>query len=259
MSTTAVVTERRRPVTPGHVAAGRSSSEGAGEGENLQIATPIPTSTPTTQELEAEVDLQRESAAAEDASCVERCLSGDTEAFEALVERYNRRAIIVSFRLLGNQDDARDVTQDAFIKAYRSLDTLERPAAFGGWFLRIVTNLSLNYRRGRSLRVAGMIDNSFGEARDGRVADRPMPGHGGEDFARMDCPERAAQGRELGTALGEALQKLPDKQRNALLLFTIEELPQREVAERLECSVEAVKWHVFQARKKLRELLDHDV
>ena len=212
-------------------------------------------------ERDAERDLARESSAAEDAECVERSLAGDASAFETLVRKYNRQAIVVSYRLLGNHDDAKDVVQDAFVKAYRSLDTLERPAAFGGWLLRIVTNLSLNFRRGRSLRVAGTIDNGFGEARgdDDLSPEKPMPGHGGEDFARQDCPQRAAHGRELGDALRKALQLLPEKQRNALLLFTIEELPQREVADRLSCSIEAVKWHVFQARKKLKDLLRDDL
>lgn len=202
------------------------------------------------------MQLEREALAAEDGECVRRVLDGDADHFERLVRRYSKRAIVASYRLLGNQDDARDVVQDAFLKAFRSLETLERPDAFGGWFMRIVTNLSLNFRRGRRLRIAQPIDNTFGEQRGPTKPDLPVRGHGCEDFARPQNPERQAVAREMGDRLREEIAGLPDKQRQALLLFTVEQLPQREVAEKLQCSVEAVKWHVFQARKKLRETLD---
>ena len=192
----------------------------------------------------------------EDAGCVARTLAGDANAFEQLVHKYQRQAVVVSYRLLGNHDDARDVTQDAFVKAFRSLGTLERPAAFGGWLMRIVTNLSLNFRRGRKLRMAQPIDGAMADQLGSPTApDRPMRGHGSDSLAQNGDPQRAAEGRELGEALQAAMLRLPEKQRQALLLFTIQELPQKEVADTLGCSVEAVKWHVFQGRKKLRELL----
>lgn len=202
------------------------------------------------------VETAEENPGAEDALCVGRVLAGDTNAFAQLVEKYQRQAVVVSYRLLGNHDDARDVVQDAMVKAFRSLETLERPAAFGGWLMRIVTNVSLNFRRGRRLRIAQPLDGAVADHLGNPTAsDRPMRGHGSDSLAKSGDPRRAAEGRELGDALREALKQLPEKQRNALILFTIEELPQKDVAERLECSVEAVKWHVFQARKKLKELL----
>jgi RNA polymerase sigma-70 factor (ECF subfamily) len=222
-------------------------------------ATPLDDRLPV-QEENATLDLDeqqlaQEEAAARDGEAVRDILAGNVEAYNDLMSRYGRRAISASYRLLGNQEDASDVVQDAFLKAYRSLDTLERPEAFGGWLLRIVTNLSLNHRRGRRLRLAQSIDNGFGEQRGDKPAEQPMPGHGSESFRHPPCPERAARGRELGVHLREALKSLPEKQRQALLLFTVEQLPQREVAQRLDCSIEAVKWHVFQGRKKLRDLL----
>ncbi len=68
-------------------------------------------------------------------------------------------------------------------------------------------------------------------------------------------PVRRLESQELGKKLQEALNQLPEKQRLAIVMFTIEEMPQKQVAEALECSVEAVKWHVFQGRKKLKDLL----
>jgi RNA polymerase sigma-70 factor (ECF subfamily) len=77
-------------------------------------------------------------------------------------------------------------------------------------------------------------------------------------MAQSGDPVRRLESREMGQKLQEALGQLPEKQRLAIVMFTIEEMPQKQVAEALECSVEAVKWHVFQGRKKLKEILkDH--
>lgn len=179
-----------------------------------------------------------------DGALVRRTLAGDKKAFDELVVRYQRPAIAVSYRLLGKTDDALEVVQDSFLKAYRSLDSLQKPEAFAGWLMRIVSNLSLNYRRGRKTRQTAPLDEYSGtEDRD--------PQAGGDSVD----PERVAAGHELGARLEQALDQLPEKQKMAILLFTIEGLPQKQVAETLECSVEAVKWHVFQGRKKLKELL----
>jgi RNA polymerase sigma-70 factor (ECF subfamily) len=74
-------------------------------------------------------------------------------------------------------------------------------------------------------------------------------------MARSGDPVRRLESEELGRHLQEALKQLPEKQRMAIIMFTVEQMPQKQVAEALQCSVEAVKWHVFQGRKKLKELL----
>jgi RNA polymerase sigma-70 factor (ECF subfamily) len=74
-------------------------------------------------------------------------------------------------------------------------------------------------------------------------------------MSRSGDPVRSLESQELGRKLQEALNQLPEKQRLAIVMFTIQEMPQKQVAEALQCSVEAVKWHVFQGRKKLKELL----
>lgn len=184
-----------------------------------------------------------------DAQLIARTLRGERQAFDELVLRHQRQAVAVSYRLLGNINDALEVTQDAFLKAYRSLGTLQKPEAFAGWVMRIVSNLSLNFRRGRKLRSQLPLDDLLGK----QEGDARSPG---SQWMGLDNdPARVLSGHELGERLTAALQQLPDKQRQAIVLFTIEQLPQKEVAEILECSVEAVKWHVFQGRKKLKELL----
>jgi RNA polymerase sigma-70 factor (ECF subfamily) len=80
-------------------------------------------------------------------------------------------------------------------------------------------------------------------------------GGGSEWMASTADPVKGLEGRELGEKLKSALAQLPEKQRLAIIMFTIDEMPQKQVAEALNCSVEAVKWHVFQGRKKLKELL----
>jgi RNA polymerase sigma-70 factor (ECF subfamily) len=184
-----------------------------------------------------------------DGQLVGRCLNGDRRAFDLLIGRYQRQAVAVAYRLLGNSSDALDVTQDAFLKGYSSLQTLEKPEAFGGWLMRIVSNLSLNYRRGRKVRSQLPLDDLLGPGESG------SGGGGSEWMSRGDDPSHLLESRELGQTLKEALARLPEKQRMAIVLFTLEQMPQKQVAETLQCSVEAVKWHVFQGRRKLKELL----
>jgi len=187
-----------------------------------------------------------------DGELVSQVLAGNRDAFDILIRKYQRQAIAVSYRLLGNSHDAMEVTQDAFLKAYGSLATLQKPAAFGGWLMRIVSNLSLNYRRGRKSRSQLPLDDLLG-ASDGTKAD--TTGATSDFAAQSGDPLRRLESEEMGRKLQEALASLPEKQRQAIILFTIEEMPQKEVAEALNCSVEAVKWHVFQGRKKLKEML----
>jgi RNA polymerase sigma-70 factor (ECF subfamily) len=185
-----------------------------------------------------------------DGQLVTESLGGDRKAFDQLINRYQRQAVAVSYRLLGNSHDALEVTQDSFIKAFTSLSTLQKPEAFGGWLMRIVSNLSLNFRRSRKTRSQLPLDDLLGPV-DSNAGDAG----GSEWMARGGDPLRRLESEEMGRRLQVALSQLPEKQRLAIVMFTIEEMPQKEVAAALDCSVEAVKWHVFQGRKKLRELL----
>jgi RNA polymerase sigma-70 factor, ECF subfamily len=187
-----------------------------------------------------------------DRELVERVQQGRREAFDALIRRYQRQAVAVSYRLLGNSHDALEVTQDAFLKAYTSLATLQKPEAFGGWLMRIVSNLSLNYRRSRRTRSQLPLDDLLGP---GDAAATETAGGSSDWMAQSGDPVHKLESQEMGKRLQEALNQLPEKQRLAIIMFTIEEMPQKQVAESLGCSVEAVKWHVFQGRKKLKELL----
>ena len=181
---------------------------------------------------------------------VHRAQAGEAEAFAELVRRYQRRAVSVAYRLLGNIEDASDVSQDAFVRAYRSLSQLEDPSRFGGWLMKVVSNLSLNFRRARSTRATAWLDDDAlagVERIDPRTNLRVATDLGDGNEA---LPE------ELQAAVTAALEQLPKKQRLALVLFSVEGMPQKEVAEILDCSIELVKWNVFQARRKLKDSLE---
>jgi RNA polymerase sigma-70 factor (ECF subfamily) len=202
----------------------------------------------------SEIRATRQINADADARLVKQTLAGKRSAFDELIGKYQRQAIAVSFRLLGNPQDALEVTQDSFLKAYTSLSSLQKPAAFGGWLMRIVSNLSLNYRRSRKTRTQLPLDDLLGPIESGQ-SDSPA---GSEWMARDVDPQHRLESIEMGRELKAALAKLPEKQRLAIIMFTLEQMPQKQIAEALECSVEAVKWHVFQGRKKLKEMLkDH--
>jgi RNA polymerase sigma-70 factor (ECF subfamily) len=187
--------------------------------------------------------------AAEELAWVLAARAGDTAAFGKLAQAYQRQCVAVALRLLGNAHDAAELVQDALVKAFRSLPQLQQSERFGPWLMRIVTNLALNFRRSRGRRQALSIEQASG-------------GDGAENIKStlagsiLDAPDQPMQSDELGSAIQNALDGLPEKQRLALVMFAIEKMPQKEVADVLECSVEAVKWYVFTARKQLRKDLE---
>lgn len=191
---------------------------------------------------------------ASDAQLVRNAVAGKSGAFDELVERYQRRATAVAYRLLGNLHDSLEVCQDAFVRAYRNIDTLEDPERFGPWLLRIVTNLSLNYRRARKsgARKISLEDCIIGD--EGSTTTLA-----GDSPASEERPGARLAAAELSARVQRAINELPEQQQLALVLFSIENMPQKDVASIMGVSVEAVKWHVFQARKKLKERLADDL
>src|SRR4051812_30901335 len=142
-------------------------------------------------------------AAPTDGTLVADVLAGNRKSFDELIRRYQRQAVAVSYRLLGNSQDSLEVTQDAFLKAFTSLDTLQKPEAFGGWLMRIVSNLSLNYRRSRKTRtsvpLADVLGPQGGEQTEAHGGASEWMSSGGGD------PVRSLEGKELGAKLKEAL------------------------------------------------------
>lgn len=183
-----------------------------------------------------------------DAEAVTRAVNGEVAAFDELVRKYQRRAVAVAYRLIGDGHEAWDVAQDAFVRAYRSLNSLQDRQRFGPWLMRIVSNLSLNYRRSRKSGSAMPLDLAAEGAEGFRRASD-------EGAFASPAPDEGADAEDLSEAIRRAMARLPEKQRLALTLFSVEGMSQKEVAEIMACSVELVKWNVFQARKNMKKML----
>ncbi|MFW6084849.1 MAG: RNA polymerase sigma factor [Gemmatimonadota bacterium] len=175
-------------------------------------------------------------AEASDADLVARALSGSEAAFAELVERYNDLLCRHAQRMLGRMDDAEDVVQTAWIKAYRRLEQCRDPERFGSWVFRIAANACKDELKSRRSEVVPM--DAVGELRSG--------GDGAAD--------RALRG-EQRRAITAALERLPPDQREAFLLKHAEGWSYEEMSERLDVGVSALKMRVHRAREELQKLL----
>jgi RNA polymerase sigma-70 factor (ECF subfamily) len=164
--------------------------------------------------------------------------AGDKVAFDRLVQLHQRQAMRVALNILGSVDDAADVVQDAFVKGYLRIASLKCPARFRVWMLRIVANEAISQQRAVRRRVT--IARVFIR---GGVRRRPKR------------PDEAEHTSDLKAAVEQAMLQLTEKEAKAIALFGLDDLPHREVARIMGCSTEAVRWHVYRARQKLRVLL----
>jgi|ERR1700737_2988819 RNA polymerase sigma-70 factor (ECF subfamily) len=179
-----------------------------------------------------------------DADAVARARAGDREAFRELVERHSHRVFQLAFRLTGNEEDAEDVVQDTFLKAYRGLSRFEERAQFLTWLHRIASNCAMDLARRRPLRANRV------EALD---EGRPLPG--GEAGDSIPDPERQATASETGRRVAAALTRLSPMERTAFVLRHFEGRPIAEIAQTLQIRAGAAKNCVFRAVSKLRREL----
>jgi RNA polymerase sigma-70 factor (ECF subfamily) len=179
----------------------------------------------------AHIDAQE---ALQDALLVARVLDGDAEAYGSLVSKHMRRAFAVAYRILEHREDAEDVVQDAFVRALERIDQLDR-RPFRPWFLRVVVNQALNFRRGRGVRTTQQIPES--------TAGRDM------------LPDRATENADLRARLTAALDALPEKQRTIVQLSDLEGLRSAEIGRIMDLADGTVRWHLHEARKTLRAAL----
>jgi RNA polymerase sigma-70 factor (ECF subfamily) len=179
-------------------------------------------------------------AAAEEARLVARILAGEGRLYGQLVERYQRRLYWSCLRLLGDPDDAEDVVQEAFVRAYAHLREFDPAFRFYTWIFRIARNLSLNRLRRR--RLWGFVSLSG----PGPAAEVEAP----------DDPVRDVASRELAEALGACLETLPREQRECFGLRHAEDLSYAEIAEILRVPVGTVMSRLSRAREKMRACLE---
>jgi len=179
--------------------------------------------------------------ASEAAAVLARARQGDSEAFRALVERHSRRVFGLAYRMTGNEQDAEDVVQESFLRAYRQLGRFESRANFGTWLYRIVANCAVDLMRAKQARH----DQSRGESLDEAVAV-PTAHH---------SPERLAQSAELREHVAEAMNSLSPLERAAFALRHYEGRSIDEISRTLGLGTSAAKHSVFRAVKKLRAAL----
>lgn len=177
-----------------------------------------------------------------DAHLVAQCRSGDGTAFDELVRRYKDRVYSVVYRYLGNREDALDVAQEVFVRAYDGIGEFRGASGVYTWLYSIASNLSRNRLRDGSRKGRNM-------AVPLEVAEWRVSGDAGKD------PSAHAQRQELDETLQRCLNELPEACRMAFVLRVFENLSYDEIAAAMECPEGTVKSRINQARRVLRERL----
>ena len=181
---------------------------------------------------------------------VRRCVAGDAAAWEEIVQRYHRRIYNVCYRFAGDADNAQDLTQEVFIKMYRTLTTYDSgKGAFMTWVTTITRNLLVDhFRKSKGDRITDSLDSAPSEREDAQplseqIADRALP------------PDAAVQSRETGEMVHLALQKLSPELREAVILRDLQDMDYREIATALRVPEGTVKSRINRGRAELARLL----
>jgi RNA polymerase sigma-70 factor (ECF subfamily) len=185
-----------------------------------------------------------ESSSSDERELIERCLAGDTAAFEPLVERYRQRVWRLAYQLLRDREDAWDCAQEAFVRAFHSLGSFRGQSAFYTWLFRITVNVATDRQRARGAQA-----RAFGAERvpeDEWQRTTADPGGGPDDSAVQS---------EQREQIRQALDALPPKARTIIMLSDVEGLSYREIAEVLGCPIGTVMSRLHNARKRLKALL----
>jgi RNA polymerase sigma-70 factor (ECF subfamily) len=182
----------------------------------------------------------------EDLALVQAAREGDIQAFEQLLKRYDRNVFRIAQHITQNREDAEDVVQDAFLKAYQKLDQFQGNSKFYTWLVRIAVNEALMKLRKRKASKTVSIDEDV-ETDDGFVPREVT------DWSPN--PEQLYKQAELGDILEKTIQGLPSGFRTVFVLRDVEGLSTEETAEALGLSIPAVKSRLLRARLQLRERL----
>ena len=180
----------------------------------------------------------------DDQTLVERCRNGDVAAFEPLVEKYRERVWRLAFNYLRDREEAWDVAQDAFIRAWQALPSFRGQSAFYTWLFRIVINVATDRARQRAARGRAFGTDPVPEEDWDRVLVEPGGG-----------PDAAAARAEQRERIRRALNALPEHHRAIIMLSDLEGLSYREIAEVLDIPMGTVMSRLHNARKRLRDVL----
>lgn len=192
-----------------------------------------------------------EASSEEDRLLVEQAQTGDREAFEQLVYRHDRDILRLAYHMLGNRDEAQEVFQETFLKAYRSLARFRSESSFYTWIYRIATNVSLDRLRKRQSLREEISYEADTEAHPNRPALKDTL----EEKSYYSNPERRLYGRELGLKIQDALNTLSEKERLVFELRHYQGLRLRMIGEITGSTEETAKNTLFRATQKLRTYL----
>jgi len=180
-----------------------------------------------------------------DEDLIRTAMDGDEEAFRGLMERYKGRAYGVALGIVGDPDEAQDVLQDAFVKAWYRLRDFRFGSNFYTWFYRLLVNQAIDRWRKRSRAATVPLD-------EGWLSEEVSPP---DTAVYPKTPEELARNRELVEGLNRAIGALPEYHRTVILLREVDGLSYEEIAQVLDCSVGTVMSRLHYARAKLREAL----
>lgn len=182
----------------------------------------------------------------EDLSLVQRCQAGDRDAFSELVTRYRTRVYALVYNMVQNEQDAWDLSQDAFLKAWRSISRFRGQSGFYTWIYRIATNITIDWLRKKHIEAGVEFDDQIAPKADptSNLVPRGEP-----------SPSQKMRGDELRARIDDALSKLSPEHRAVVVLKEIDGLQYAEIAQVLDCSLGTVMSRLFYARKKLQTLL----
>jgi RNA polymerase sigma-70 factor (ECF subfamily) len=175
----------------------------------------------------------------EQAMLIQRFKNGESNAFEEIVRKYQKQVYNLAYGYIGNYEDAYDISQEVFIKVYKSLDKLKDGSAFNFWLRRVTLNACTDYVRHQANEKI-MDDVSYFN-RDYYVDD--------------GSSDKLMETSELGKMISRAIERLPNKQRKVFVLRHYEGLALKDIAETLNCSLGTVKAHLFRATRRLRDIL----
>ncbi|MHC4741918.1 MAG: RNA polymerase sigma factor [Planctomycetota bacterium] len=170
-----------------------------------------------------------------------RCRRGSREAFEVFVNKYMKDAYYIALGLVGNREDALDLSQEAFVRAYRNIKQVKPGRGFFPWFYQILKNLCISHLRKRKRRQANSLD----------VEGCPEPEATNDDFS----PDAVVGKDEIKKEVWQAISKLEPKHREVIILRHFRNMSYEQISEALFCNKGTVTSRLYYARKRLKELL----
>ncbi len=185
----------------------------------------------------------------EDSQLISRALQGDQKAYEALLNKYRNLVYTIMYKMVHNPQEAEDLTQEAFIKAFRALSSFREEFAFSTWLMKIATNNCIDFLRKRKLKTQSIHEPV--KYKDEEL-ERTLPN-------QEPTPEKNLLREERKRIIQEAIQELPERYRHVILLRHMEEKSYDEIADILGLPLGTVKAQIFRAREMLNQKLKEKI